>query len=194
MTPEILADVSAQIVSFIALVLIVASYFVSKKNYLLLQTLGMVGLLVSFLLKANFFAMVGTGVSIARAVTFFVYEKFGKRAPVHLSFLFASLTVAAYLVVNVWIQGTAKPVDILYLVSLVCYAFTFRIRDRRTLLYVTLVPTAFGLAYTIASFTTVFVLISYAFELSANIVALGKMHIENRKNIKRERLSGCDKI
>lgn len=180
----IVTDIAAQIVSFAALVLIVLSYFVSKKNYLLLQTLGMVGLLLSFLLKANFFAMVGTGVSIVRAVTFFVYEKRDKRAPISLSLLFAALTVAAYLIVNVGIQMTAKYEDILYLVSLVCYAFTFRIRDRRTLLYISLVPTSFGLVYTIVSFTTVFVLISYAFELSANVVAIGKMHIENKKGVR----------
>ncbi len=182
MIPEMITELSAQVVSFIALLLIVLSYFASKKNYLLLQTLGMGGLLLSFLLKASFFAMVGMGIGIARAVTFFVYEKRGKNAPLALSFLFAFLNVAAYLIVNVWIQGSAKPEDILYLLSLVCYAFTFRIRERRTLLYTTLLPTAFGLAYTIVSFTTVFVLISYAFELLANIVAIVKLHFD--KNAK----------
>ena len=182
MTPDVITDIAAQIVSFIALILIVCSYFVSKKNYLLLQMLGMVGLLLSFLLKANFFATVGMVISIIRALTFFLYEKHGRRAPIILSFFFSALTVASYFIINVGRQGSAKPEDILYLISLICYAFTFRVRDRRLFLHVALIPTALGLVYTSVSFTTVFVLISYAFEFLANLVALIKFYIEEKKS------------
>lgn len=181
MTPEIITEIAAQAVSLIALVLIVCSYFVSKKNYLLLQMLGMVGLLLSFLLKANFFAMVGMAISIIRALTFYLYEKNGRLAPIILSVLFSALTVASYFIVNVGIQGNAVPVDILYLLTLICYAFTFRVRNRRLFLHVALIPTALGLVYTAVSFTTVFVLISYAFEFLANLVALIKFYIEEKK-------------
>ena len=173
-------EVLAQIVSFAALALIVSSYFTSKKNYLLFQALGMIGLMLSFLLKSNFFAMIGMGVGLLRAVTFYAYEKREKKAPVALSFLFAALTVLAYLTVNVWIQKNGRYVDILYLLSLVFYAFTFRIRDRKKLLYTTLCPTGFGLAYSIASYTTLFVLMSYAFEFLANVVAIVKFHLDKK--------------
>ena len=187
MAPEMITEIAAQAVSLIALVLIVCSYFVSKKNYLLLQMLGMVGLLLSFLLKANFFAMVGMAISIIRALTFYLYEKNGRLAPIILSFFFSALTVASYFIVNVGIQGNAVPVDILYLISLICYAFTFRVRDRRLFLHVALIPTALGLVYTAVSFTTVFVLISYAFEFLANLVALIKFYIEEKKSVRAAR-------
>lgn len=187
MAPEIITDIAAQAVSLIALVLIVCSYFVSKKNYLLLQMLGMVGLLLSFLLKANFFAMVGMAISIIRSLTFYLYEKNGRLAPIILSVLFSALTVASYFIVNVGIQGNAVPVDILYLLSLICYAFTFRVRDRRLFLHVALIPTALSLVYTAISFTTVFVLISYAFEFLANLVALIKLYIEEKKSVRAAR-------
>ena len=141
----------------------------------------MVCLVLSFLLKSNYFAMVGMAIGIGRAVTFFLYEKHDKDAPIALSFLFACLSVAAYFIINVWIQGVGKYEDILYLLSLASYAFSFRIRDRRTLLYVTLLPTSCGVIYSVVCFTTVFVFLLYAFEFTANVVAIGKMHIENFK-------------
>ena len=181
MKPELITEIFAQIVSFSALAFSVISYFVSKKNYLFFQALCMVGLVLSFLLKSNFFAMVGMTIGICRAVTFFLYEKCDKDAPIALSFLFGGLSVAAYLIINVWIQGVGKYEDIFYLLSLISYAFSFRIRDRRTLLYVTLLPTSCGVIYSVISYTTLFVFLLYAFEFSANVVAIGKLHIENRR-------------
>ncbi len=176
-------DVLAQIVSFFALAWIVASYFVSKKNFLLFQAIGMVCLILSYLFKGNFFAMIGVGLGLLRAIIFYVYEKREKEAPVILSFVFAGLVVCAYFIINVGIQKTGKYEDILYVVSLAFYAFTFRIRDRKRLLYTTLIPTSLALIYNIVCYATVFVVFTYAFELVANVVAIFKFHFDkNRKS------------
>ena len=174
-------DVLAQIISFFALAWIVVSYFVSKKNYLLFQGLGMICLLLSYLLKSNFFAMIGIGLGLCRALTFYAYETFEKDAPLILSFVFAGLTILSYLIVNLWIQKNSKIEDILYVISLAFYAFTFRIRDRKRLLYITLIPTTLALLYNIVCYSTVFIVCTYAFELCANIVAIFKLHSDKRK-------------
>lgn len=174
-------DVLAQIVSFFALAWIVASYFVSKKNYLLFQAIGMVCLILSYLFKGNFFAMIGIGLGLLRALVFYAYEKYEKEAPIILSFVFAGLVVCAYFIVNVGIQKTGKCEDILYVISLAFYAFTFRIRDRKRLLYTTLIPTSLALIYNIVCYATVFVVFTYAFELVANVVAIFKFYFDKNK-------------
>lgn len=175
-------DVLAQIVSFFALAWIVVSYFVSKKNYLLFQAFGMVCLILSYLLKGNYFAMVGVGLGLLRALVFYEYEKREKATPIILSFVFAALVVCAYFIVNVGIQKTGKYEDILYVISLAFYAFTFRIRDRKQLLYTTLIPTSLALIYNIVCYATIFVVFTYAFELLANILAVFKFHLDKNKN------------
>ena len=188
---KMLTEILAQAVSFLALAFIVSSYFTSKKNYLLFQALGIIGLTLSYLLKCNYFAMVGMVLALSRSVTFYVYEKYDKKAPVALSVLLSGLTVIAYFIVNVWIQGSGKYVDILYLVSLIFYAFTFRIRDRKCLLYTTLIPTGLALIYSIASYTTLFVVLSYGFEFAANITALAKFYIDKRKSERESQTNTC---
>ena len=179
-------DILAQIVSFFALAWIAASYFVSKKNYLLFQAIGMVCLILSYLCKANYFAMIGVGLGLLRALIFYWYEKLEKDAPIILSFVFASLVICAYFIVNVGIQKTGKYEDILYVISLAFYAFTFRIREKRRLLFMTLIPTSIALVYNIICYATVFVVLTYAFELGANIVAIFKFYLDRR----REKLRG----
>ena len=174
-------DILAQIVSFFALVWIAASYFVSKKNYLLFQAIGMVCLILSYLFKSNFFAMIGVSLGLLRALIFYLYEKREKEAPLILSFIFASLVICAYFVVNVGIQKTGKYEDIIYVTSLAFYAFTFRILDRKQLLYTTLIPTSLALIYNLICYTTVFVVFTYAFELGANIIAIFKFYADKRK-------------
>ena len=175
-------EVLAQVISLCALLLIATSYFVSKKNYLLFQALGMVCLILSYLLKSNFFAMIGIGLGLFRAVVFYIYEKYEKEAPLILSFVFAGLTILSYLIVNIWIQKSGKFEDILYVISLVFYAFTFRIRDRKRLLYTTLIPTSLALIYNIVCYATIFVVFTYAFELVANVVAIFKFHFDKNKH------------
>lgn len=176
-------EVWAQIISFGALLWIVISYFVSKKNYLLFQAFGMVFLMLSYLLKNNYFAMVGIGLGLLRALIFYIYELNGKEASIALSFIFAILVVASYFIVNIGIQKIGKYQDILYVVSLVFYAFTFRLRDKKILLYTTLIPTSLAFIYNLICYSTLFVVLTYAFELFANVVAIFKFYYDKNKKI-----------
>ena len=122
--------------------LITISYFLKRKSlYLSFQASGIVFLILSFLFTEQFFAMIGITIGLARTVTFFLYEKKDKDAPLYLSILFSVLTIAVYFIVNLVVLKTAKPLDILYLIGLIFYAFTFRIRSLKTMRYVTIAPT-----------------------------------------------------
>lgn len=166
------------IVSFIAMALIISSYFLkSKSGFLLFQSLGMVFLMTSYLLDQLYFAMIGLGIGLARALVFFAYEKKNKNASVLWSFFFSGLTIAVYLIVNIGILDSAKWEDIVYLVGLVFYAFVFRIRNLELMRYTVTIPTALSILYNVLCKATPFVVISYVFELVANIVAILKYHV-----------------
>ena len=170
-------EILAQIISGLALLIGVASYFVDKKNYLLFQALTIIGLALSYLLLGEYFAMLALAVGLGRAFTFYWYEKEEKNAPLVLSFLFAGLTVAAYFIVNFGILKTAKYEDILYLIAMICFAFTFRIRNLKTLRYVTLIPAGLSVVYGFLSKATIFAVLAYALELVAVIFAILKYHV-----------------
>lgn len=173
----------AFIVSFIAMVLIAASYFFKKKEkYLLFQLLGIVFLMLSYFFTGEYFAMIGLGIAIMRTLVFFLYEKKEKIAPISLAFLFSALSVLAYFIVNFGILRTAKPADIIYLLALFGYAFVFRIRNIKTVRFAVLIPTTLSIVYNVAIEAVPFVIISYAFELGANIVSIFKYHVFHKKN------------
>ena len=168
----------SMIVSFIAMSLITISYFLKRKSlYLSFQASGIVFLILSFFFTEQFFAMLGLTIGLARTVTFFLYEKKDKDAPLYLSFLFSTLTVAVYFIVNLGILKTAKPLDILYLIGLIFYAFTFRIRNLTTMRFITIAPTLLNVFYSVLIHSTPFVIISYAFECGANLTAILKYDI-----------------
>ena len=175
----------SMIVSFIAMSLITISYFLKKKSlYLSFQASGIVFLILSFFFTEQFFAMIGLTIGLARTLTFFLYEKNDKNAPLYLSFLFAIVTVAVYFIVNLGILKTAKPLDILYLIGLIFYAFTFRIRSLTTMRFVTIAPTLLNVFYSVLIHSTPFVIISYAFECGANLTAILKYNILEKQKTK----------
>ena len=167
-------EILAQIFSGIALAFVVTSYFTNKKYYLLFQSLCIIGLVLSYFLRSEFFAMVGLFIGLFRALTFFFYEKKGKDAPLFLSFIFAGLTLASYFILNLCILKTARPLDILYLTSLVFYTFTFRIRNLTVMRYLLILPLSTSVLFGVFSNVTTFVLLTYVFELVADLVAIGK--------------------
>ena len=175
-------EILAQIVSCLGLLFGIVSYFVSKKNYLLFQALAIIGLAISFLLLGEYFAMLALAVGLGRALTFYGYERNQKTAPLFLSFLFAGLTILAYLIVNFGIQKTAKYEDILYLIAMIFFAFTFRIRNLRTLRYVTLVPAGLSVVYSFLCNATIFAIFSYFVELAAVIFSILKYHVFNQES------------
>lgn len=165
----------ATIFGFLAMSFVVISYFLkSKSGYLLFQLLNMFCLALSYLFFENFFAMIGLTMSALRTFVFFVYEKREKTAPLVLSYLFATLAIGAWLIVNVGILKTAQWVDGIFIVSLISYAFIFRIRNFKIVRYTMLFPLTLSIIYNLLSWTTVFAVCSYAFELVADIVALIK--------------------
>lgn len=170
------------IMSFIAMALLICGYFFKDRLYFLLfQCLGIVFLILSYLFDGLYFAMIGLTVGLARTFTYFLYERKRTRAPVSFAVLFCMLTIAAYAVVNLWILKNPAPVDIINLAALCGYAILFRIKDVKLMRYLILLPTALSVLYNILCGAAVFVAISYAFEITANIYAIIKFNILDGK-------------
>ena len=168
----------ALIVSFIAMALIISSYFLgSKSGFLLFQSLGILFLMGAYLLDKQYFATIGLGIGLLRALVFFVYAKRDKNASVGWAFLFSVLTISTYFIVNIGILHTAKIEDVVYLVALVLYAFIFRIRDIERMRYMVTIPTALAILYNVLCGATSFVVISYVFELVASLIAILNYHV-----------------
>ncbi len=181
-------DMLGLIMSFIAMSLLIGSYLFKDRTYFLLfQALGIVFLILSYLFDGLYFAMIGLAIGLARTFTYFLYERKHTRAPVSWAVIFCMLTLAAYAVVNLWILKNPSPVDILNLVALFGYAILFRIKDVKLMRYLILIPTALSVLYNVLCGAAVFVAISYAFEITANIYAIIKFNILDgkKKVIKR---------
>lgn len=175
-------EVFALIASFIALVFVVFAYFTSKKNYLMFQSLCIVFLIISYFFKAQYFVAIGMVVSLGRSLTFYYFESKDKDASIFWSFLFSALTITSYFIVNLVILGDAKLIDIICLCALVLYSFIFRIRNLKIVRFTMLIPTALSIIYNIVAAMPIFAILSYSFELGANIVSIVKYDVlPNRK-------------
>jgi len=161
--------------------LIASSYFfTAKKTYLFFQSLGIVFLISSYLFGGQYFAMVGLFVGLLRTLTYYAFERNGKLAPMELAVFFSVLTVVSYGFVNFFLLKTSQPLDLLCLTALVLYAFIFRIKDLKKLRFLVLLPTALSIAYNALIGAAVFTVVSYCFELGANILSIFKYHIFKR--------------
>ncbi len=168
----------ALIFSFIAMTLIASSYFFKSKGlFLIMQGSGIAFLMCSYLCNGQYFAMIGLAIGLARCVIFYLYERQDKEAPIAWCYLLCALAFAAYSVVNLWILQTFHPADIIYLVGLVLYMFIFRIRNIKVVRYAILVPTALSIVYNVWAASPIFAVISYCFEMLANIVAILRYHV-----------------
>ena len=178
-------ELLATLFGFLAVVFIVTSYFVSNKTgYLFFQLLNMLSFALSYLFCENYFAMVGLTVSAIRTVTFFVFEKKGKDPSIWLAVLFSAMAVAAWAIVNVVILDTAAPVDILLVIAMVCYNFIFKIRNLNVVRYTMIFPLCVSILYNILSWSTVFAVCSYSFELAADIISIIKEKTNSRRTRK----------
>lgn len=174
MENKILADIT----SYIAMALVVFSYFTRKKErFLLFQSLCIVFLIISYFFNVQFFAMVGLAVGLMRALVYFGYEKKGRLAPAYWPFLLSGLTLASYFIVNYGILETADPLDILCLVGLVCYAFIFRVRNLTLVRFLMLIPTLLSVLFNILTDAAPGASLTYIFELSANVVSILRYHV-----------------
>ena len=161
-----------------AMAFVVISYFVRKKElYLLFQSLCIVGLILSYFFNVQYFAMIGVTIGLIRALVFFAYEKRDKNAPIWIAYAVAISNVIAYYVVNFVVLKKAQPWDVLCMLASIMYAFIFRIRNLKIVRFTMLIPTVFNITFNIATSATLFVTLSYAFELGANLVSIYKYHI-----------------
>ena len=168
--------------SFVTMALVASSYFLkNKRGYLLFQSVGMIFLMASYCLDGLYFPMIGLSIGLARALIFFAYEKKDKSAPIFWPYVLAALSVVSYLIVNVWILKTQNPYDILYLIGLILYAFAFRIRNLEVFRYTVTIPTAICLLYNVVSGAAIFAILSYGFELCANVLAILKYYVFGRQ-------------
>ena len=177
----------SQIAGGITLLMMVASYlFKRKSTYLLFQSIGLGCMFLSYLFGVEYFAMIALTVSLSRTLVFFIYEKKDKRAPLALAFLFAGLTVLAYVSVNLIILKTARPTDILYLTAQVMYAFIFRIRSIKLVRYTIIIPHALAILYNLLLEGMLFVALSYSFELLADLYAMIRSKQTEKRTVQRQ--------
>ena len=175
-------EILAFLTSFVAMSLIVASYFfTAKRTYLFFQALGIVFLISSYFFGGEYFATIGLAIGLLRTLTYYHFEKNGKTAPIELAFLFSALTIVGYGFVNFFLLKSVQLLDLICLVALVLYAFIFRIRDLKKVRFLVLIPTGLSLFYNVLVGAAIFTILSYAFELGANVVAIIKYHFPKRK-------------
>ena len=166
------------IAGLIAMCFVITSYFVPrKKDYLLLQATALFLLSCSYLFLEEYFATVAYVVSLIRVVIYYLFEKNGKGTPIYIKLFFALLVIVMYVVVNIIILKTVNWIDIICVMSNLLYTFIFGIRNLRLMRYVILIPTFFALLYNVLIMATVFVIVSYSFELLANVVSIIKFDV-----------------
>lgn len=157
----------------VAMCMATLSYFQkSKTGYLLLQILNITALVLSYLFLEEFFAMVSYLVSFLRVAVFFLYEKRDKEVSLAIKLLFVGLAIVSYLIVNVIILQKAGWLDILCLVANVLYTFSFGIRNLKVMRYVLLAPNVLSVLYNALLPATLFVIVSFGFELTANVFSI----------------------
>ena len=81
--------------------------------------------------------------------------------------------------------------DIICLISLCLYAFTFRIRNLKTMRYMVLAPNFLAVVYNAAINAPIFTVLSYAFELTANVIAIMQFNLQKQSRLEGE---GDEKI
>lgn len=181
----------AWLLSFIAMALLFASYFFKKKSvFLALQSSALCFLITTYLLRERYFATVGLSLGLARTLVYLYYENKGRVAPLACMLIFSVATTAAYFIVNLGVLKDAKPVDILYLGSLIGYAVAFRISNVTVMRRASMVPILLSVLYNSVNFTTPFVLASSLIELVSNASAIVKYEVidvrKRKKKIQRE--------
>lgn len=161
------------IAGLIAMLCACSSYFVKKKAiFLILQGAAIIFLAISCLFNVQYYACVSYAIALTRVLIYFSFEKKGKAPNMWLRSVFALATIVAYLITNVIILKDAKPFDLMLVAANCVYAFVFGIRDLRLLRLLFLAPTALCIVYFVLCHATPFVIISYAFEFVANVVAV----------------------
>lgn len=179
-------NIPAMVTTCIAMLFIMGSYFVSKKNYLVLQMIGIVFLALGYVFTKEYFAMVGLSIGMTRSFIFLCYERKGRSAPIWIVGAVIVATTAGYFIVNAE-NIEFRIADILFLLSAYLYAIVLNFRDLKLLRFCVILPTSLSIAYNVLAKQTVFTIITYAFEMGAAMVAIFKFYVipswkkENKK-------------
>ena len=170
------------VMSTTALALYSCSYFFNnKRNYLSLQVVGNVFLLLSYLLMGAYFTMVSVGIGIGRGLICYSYEKLNKKVPVYIVFTLCFVTILSYFIINyVILSGTASPWDVLYLIASCMYAITFAIRNIKLMRYLVLIPHTCAITYNLLIRAPISSAISYGIEFAITVIAIIKFRIQEK--------------
>jgi hypothetical protein len=162
------------IIGFVAMVFAMSSYFVKKKSvFLIAQAGAILSLAFSCLFIVQYYAVVSYVLGLIRVGVFYLYERKGKSAPNWLIATFVGLYMLFYVIVNIVILQTFNALDILLLIANVFFTVAFSIRNLTLVRYIFLLPLAISVVYyVLIPGGSLFVIISYSFELLANAVAI----------------------
>jgi hypothetical protein len=165
-----------------AMISAISSYFFySRLKFLIAQGIALIMLALSFLFIEQYFATASYMICVARVLVYFFYERKNQPVPFLVQSFFALLTVCAYFTINVTILKTFKPLDILLMVSGIMYTYVFGVRNLMLLRYLIILPTAMTIVYNVLVGATPFVIVSYSFEMLANLTAIVLYKLNQRK-------------
>lgn len=161
------------IIGFIAMCFAIISYFLKNKSLFLMAQAGAIVFLgVSCMFIEEYYAMISYGINFARVLTFYILERKDRAPSIWLILFFMFLLIACFVILNVFILEQFKTTDIILMVANLLYSYAFAIRNLTLLRYVFLLPLSLSVIYYVLIHGTVFVIISYSFELCANVVAI----------------------
>ena len=179
-----------------AMCCIIVSYFgKAKTHFMLFQMLAFCGYSLSYLFIEQFFAMASVLLAVVRVAVFFLYEKKDKAVPMWLQTLFAVATLICYIVINPIILKQTRAIDILLVVSNILYTYCFGLRNIKAVRYFMLAPTSLTILYNIFLPATLFVILSYGFELLSDVLSIFKYYVfgkEKAPNEAKEKLDEND--
>ena len=169
------------ICGFFAMVFVMIAYFVRKKElYLVFQALCITCLIASYFFNVQYFAMIGLAIGLIRALVFYAYEKQNKNAPIWIAYVISFATAISYYIVNFIVLKQAQAWDVLCMLASIMYSFIFRIRNLKVVRFTMLIPTTLNIAFNIGTHATLFVTLSYVFELCADLVSIYRYHIRKQ--------------
>lgn len=177
----------AQACMFAAMLSAISSYFVKKKNvFLVVQSLAIILFAFASFFKVNFLPVFTYLIAFVRMIIYYGYEKKDKIAPFMIKTLFAGLNVVAYFVLNAITKTLFNPVDLILLFASVVYAYGFGIRNLQLLRLFFIAPTVASIVYYSLVPGSLFAIISYSFELCANLISL-VLYRDKRKEYERKK-------
>jgi len=177
----------AFVISVLVMLVMCASYFFKKKKiYLAMQGVGITLLMIAYLLQGHYFAMVGLAIGLLRSIVYLLYEWKNKKTPLWWAIAFTVVGVMCYGVINLWILKDTNYFDVIYLLGLAAYAFVFRIRNLVLMRYLVTLPIVLSILYNALAEVGIFVVISYSFELCANVAAIIKHHYFDKNKAKQK--------